>query len=78
MQLPTHPGPVIRFHRKRAGLSRRELGLLAGLSQSSIYEVEHGKETARLDTILKLLDALNIQMRFESPLMHAYREEAGK
>ena len=69
-----HPGNIIRFHRERAGLSRKELGLLAGVSQTATFEVEHGKETARLDIILKLLEALNIELRFESPLMNDYRE----
>lgn len=72
---PNHPGPVIRFHRKRAGLSRKDLALLAGVSQTSIYEVEHGKQTARLDTIFKLLEALNIELKLDSPLMDEFRAQ---
>jgi HTH-type transcriptional regulator / antitoxin HipB len=67
-------GRALHFHRKRAGLSRRELSVLADVSQTSIYDVEHGKKTVRMDTVARLCAALNIRMRLESPLMDEFLE----
>jgi len=62
-------GRVIRAHREAAGLSRRDLSELAGVGTTALFDVEHGKETAQLRTLLRLLDALNIVLRLDSPLM---------
>jgi y4mF family transcriptional regulator len=62
-------GWVIRSHRKAAGLSRIELAAIAGVGKTAVFDMENGKATAQLDTLLKLLDALNITIHLESPLM---------
>ena len=68
-------GSVIRYHRVRVELTRAELSLYSGVSATAIYDVETGKPTVRLDTVAKLLDALNISVRFESDLMAGYDED---
>ncbi|WP_050750522.1 helix-turn-helix domain-containing protein [Legionella pneumophila] len=40
---------------------------LAGVGKTVIYDIEKGKESVRLNTLLKVLDVLNIQMKFETP-----------
>lgn len=67
----TYPtlGTVARFHRERAGLSRRALSELAGVSETAIYDVEHDKSTVQLQTVVLLFNVLNVQLRYESPLM---------
>lgn len=67
-------GKMIRFHRKRAGLSQEELGKIAGLGKTVVFDVEKGKLTIRLETLLHLLDVLNIKLHFESPLMKFFEE----
>lgn len=62
-------GKVIHYHRKKSGLSRNQLALLAGVGKTAIFDVEHGRETIRFDTLLKLFKVLNIKIRFESPYM---------
>ncbi len=69
-------GPVLKYHRKRAGLSRKALSVLADVGQTAIYDVEHGKETVRMDTVMKLCAVLNIHLKLESPLMDDFRELA--
>lgn len=44
--------------RKEQGLSRNELGRLTGLRASSIYRIETGGSSPRLQTIEKLARAL--------------------
>lgn len=67
-------GDIIRYHRKRAGLSRVALADLAGVGKTLIFDLEHGKETIRLGLALRVLETLNITLALESPLMAAYKE----
>ncbi len=73
MDLP-EIGKVIEFHRKMSGLSREGLATLAGVGKTVIFDVEKGKQTIRLATLFKILQALNINVQLESPLMQHYRE----
>jgi len=69
---------IILFHRKQAKLSRNELAELAGLGKTVIYDLEKGKKTARWSTIIKILEALNINIHFQSPLMDDYEKSTNK
>lgn len=62
---------AIKLHRKKAGLSRNELAALCGVGKTIIYDIEHGKTSIRFDKLSKILTALNIKMRLESPLLQA-------
>jgi HTH-type transcriptional regulator / antitoxin HipB len=61
-------GAIVQRHRKRSGLSRERLAEIAGVGKTVIYDIEHGKATVRYATVKKVLDALNIRVRFVSPL----------
>ena len=65
-------GGIVRFHRKRAGLSQKDLADLAGVGKTVIFDIEKGKETVKLITLMKVLDTLNIRMEFNSPLMNEF------
>ena len=60
---------IIRKHRRAAGLSQADLAKLAGVGKTVVFDLEHGKESIRFDTLRKVLAALNISIDFESPLM---------
>ena len=62
-------GEIIQLHRKKAGLSRIDLAMIAGVGKTVIYDIEHGKKTLRFNTLLKVLKALNISISIDSPLM---------
>ena len=66
---------MIRFHRVKAKLSQEGLAKLAGLGKTVIFDIEKGKLSVRLDTLLKVLEVLNIQMAFQSPLLHLFEEQ---
>jgi y4mF family transcriptional regulator len=68
-------GRIIRFHRKISGLSRIECARLAGVGKTVVYDIEHGKETVQLNTLLKILKVLNIEIQLQSPLMKQYQDE---
>ncbi len=58
---------VVHYCRKQSGLSQQELAELAGVGKTVIFDIEKGKETVKLNTLLKVLDVLNIRMKFETP-----------
>jgi len=60
---------IIRLHREVAQLTRLELSLLAGVGKTVIFDIEHGKESIRFDTLAKVLSALNISLRYDSPVL---------
>ncbi len=62
-------GRIVQLHRNQAGLSRIDLADIAGVGKTVVYDVEHGKETVRLNTLVKVLAALNISLSLDSPLM---------
>jgi HTH-type transcriptional regulator/antitoxin HipB len=62
-------GQIILLHRKKAGLSRQDLAMVAGVGKTAIFDMEHGKKTTRTSTLLKVLNALNISLLLDSPLM---------
>ena len=69
---------VILYHRKQAKLSRNELAELAGVGKTVIYDLEKGKRTVKWSTILTILQALNIDIKFQSPLMEEYEKSNSK
>ena len=58
---------LVHYYRKHSGLTQQELARLAGVGKTVIYDIEKGKETVRLNTLLKVFDVLNIHMKFETP-----------
>lgn len=54
--------------RKRAKLTQAELAELAGAGRTVIWDLEHGKLTVRLETLLKVLAPLNIDLFARSPI----------
>ena len=69
-------GEIVLFHRKESGLSRKQLADLSGVGKTVIYDIEKGKETVRFATLYKVLKALNITIKYESPLMEIFNEES--
>jgi len=61
-------GTETRFHRKKAGLTQMELAVLAGVGKTVIFDLEKGKPTIRVETLLKILDVLNMKLIWTSPL----------
>lgn len=56
-------GSVIRSARIEAGLTQQELATRAGTARSWIARIEAGHRKAEFEPILRLLAALNLQMR---------------
>ena len=65
-------GETIRFHRKKGKLTQMLLARLAGVGKSAVFDLEKGKETIQLDTLLKIMKVLNIKFDLSSPLMKEF------
>jgi y4mF family transcriptional regulator len=63
-------GKIILFHRKKSGLTQKQLAELADVGKSVIFDIEKGKETIQLNSLKKILGALNITIELKSPLLH--------
>lgn len=75
MRTDQNMASIIRYHRKKSGLSQEALARLAGVGKTAVFDVEKGKATIQLDTLRKILRVLNITMTLESPLMTQYERE---
>lgn len=60
---------LIRLHRKKSGLNQQKFAQLAGIGKTAVFDLEHGKKTVQIDTLLKVLTVLNISIELSSPLM---------
>ncbi len=60
---PQQIGTIIRNARKARGWSQRVLGEKAGIRQGTVSQIETGAPLARLDTILAVLAALDLQFQ---------------
>lgn len=60
---PRQIGTLIRRNRKRLNMSQRALGDRVGLRQETISLIETGNPATRLDTMLAVLAALDLEFR---------------
>ncbi|MBU1567084.1 MAG: type II toxin-antitoxin system Y4mF family antitoxin [Proteobacteria bacterium] len=66
---------IIRYHRKRSGLTQIQLAELADVGKNLVYELESGKKSVRLYNLIKILQVLNIDLDFSSPLRDNFIRE---
>ena len=62
---PTNLGSALREERKKKGLNQTEVGKLVGIEQSTVSVVEQGNGGTRLDTLFRLLAALDLELTLQ-------------
>jgi HTH-type transcriptional regulator / antitoxin HipB len=62
-------GDLLKQHRKQSGLSQQQLAEMVGVGKTVVFDLENGKSTVKLSTLLKILKGLNISVKLESPLL---------
>jgi y4mF family transcriptional regulator len=67
-------GDVIKYHRKKAGLSQKSLADIAGVGKTVVFDIEKGKETVQFKSLINVFNALNINISLESPLMEKWNK----
>ena len=68
-------GKLVKYHRKRAGLTQLTLADLAGVGKTTVFDIEHGKPTVQLDSLLAVLEVLNISIDLSGPFSHEFAEK---
>ena len=63
-------GNIVLHLRKQSGLTQKQLADLAGVGKTVIFDVEKGKETVQLNSLLKIFPVLNIKLNLSNPLIH--------
>ena len=61
--IPAEIVDQIKTARLRARLSQDDLAMLASISRRPIYLLESGRGAVKFDTLLKILDALGLEVR---------------
>ena len=67
-------GDLVRFHRRKAALTQMQLGDLAGVGKTTVYDIEKGKPTVQINSLFAVLNALNIQIKLSGPFTAAFNE----
>ena len=66
MKKPIHSipqlGQLLRARRKELGINQHEAGRRVGLEQTTVSSVENGNPGTRLETVFRLLAALEMEL----------------
>ena len=69
---PQELGAALRSARKRLGLTQSQMALAAGVGVRFIVDLESGKPTVRLDSVLRVIDALGGMINLDGLPSSAY------
>ncbi len=68
-------GMLVRHHRSRAGLTQTELADMAGVGKTTVFDIERGKPTVQLRSILPVLRVLNMDLEVTGPFVQECLEK---
>jgi HTH-type transcriptional regulator/antitoxin HipB len=63
---------LVVWHRKKSKITQNDLALAANVSRTAVQSLEKGRLSIQLDTLLKILNVLNIHLKFDGPLVKLY------
>ncbi len=55
-------GELVRHHRRKRKLTQYNLAVLAGVGKTMVFDLEKGKKTVKMNSLFKVLEALNIKL----------------
>jgi ribosome-binding protein aMBF1 (putative translation factor) len=64
-------GRMVAHNRQERGMSQQELAILCGTTQSAIARLERGGRPPKLDTLMRIADALDAELLLEMRLRDA-------
>lgn len=73
---PKQIGNLIRRARKRQGLSQGAVGIKAGIRQETVSLIENGNPATKIETILAVLAALDLELRVASRSKGAFATDS--
>ncbi|MBD3278587.1 MAG: helix-turn-helix domain-containing protein [Candidatus Aegiribacteria sp.] len=72
----SHISKLVKHHRKRAGITQLELADLAGIGKTTVFDIEHGKSTVQVSSLLSVLKVLNMSIQVIGPFVSEYRKQS--
>ena len=63
-------GKTVTFLRKQSGLTQKKLADLAGVGKTVVFDIEKGKETVQINSLLKVFSVLNIKLELSNPIIY--------
>ena len=60
-------GSVLRGARRSAGLTQRDVALVANVGERFVVEVENGKDTCQLGRVLRVARAVGVSLNAKVP-----------
>ena len=63
VRLPRQLGAIIQCERHRQGVTQTELADLAGTQQKTISAIENGSQGTKLDTLLRVIATLDLDIQ---------------
>ena len=75
---PQQLGQALRVARKQLGLTQPQLALAAGVGVRFIVDLEAGKPTLRLETVLNVIAALGGELRLDGLPSSTANKNAGE
>lgn len=76
IQTTAQLGDALRTARKRLGLTQPQLALAAGVGVRFIVDLESGKPTVRLESVLRVIDALGGTLQLSGLASSAHENQA--
>lgn len=71
-------GGLVRYHRRKAGLTQLELADLAGVGKTTVFDIEHGKASVQVDSLLAVMAVLSMRMEIGGPFAEEYDGSAAE
>ncbi|MBR3376132.1 MAG: helix-turn-helix transcriptional regulator [Mogibacterium sp.] len=68
-------GQIVQTAREREGLTRKQLAAKTGLTYMTIQNIETGKTDPKMDTMLRIMQALNYDTVFNPRYRGGYYGE---
>jgi HTH-type transcriptional regulator / antitoxin HipB len=76
VQLTTeNMGDLVRYHRRKKKLTQYKLAVLAGVGKTMVFDLEKGKKTVKMNSLFKVLGALDIHLIGDSAQIEGYTRE---
>ncbi len=72
---PNEIARTVRYFRKSGGLSQLELAQIAGVGKTVVFDIEKGKESVQLNSLLKILAVLNIKLNLKTPFPKPHEDQ---
>src|SRR6476620_11422249 len=71
-------GRMVARNRQERGMSQQELAILCGTTQSAIARLERGGRPPKLDTLMRIADALDAELLLFLRKRNATTEKGGR